>query len=63
MTAVLCSSENPRLILFVSSVARIEVVADASFEGIVRPSSAGLSSSRAGSATEGPVLRAVWMAP
>jgi hypothetical protein len=42
MTAILCSSENPRLILLVSSVGRIEVVDSTSFEGIVKPSSAGL---------------------
>jgi hypothetical protein len=37
--AVLRSSANPRLILFVSLVGRIEVTACASFVGIVRSSS------------------------
>jgi hypothetical protein len=63
MTVVLRSSENPRLTLFVSSVSHIEVAVDASFEGILRLSSAGVSSLYAGSTTEGPALRAVWMAP
>jgi hypothetical protein len=43
MTAVLRSSENPRLILLVPSVGRIEDAVDASFEWIVKPSSVGLS--------------------
>jgi hypothetical protein len=63
MTAVLRSSENPRLILLVSSVSRIEVVTDASFEGIVKPSSVGLSLTCTGRATEGPPVRAVCIAP
>jgi hypothetical protein len=49
--------------VFVSSIGRIEVATDASFEGIVRSASAGLSLFRAGSATEGPTMRAVWMPP
>jgi hypothetical protein len=36
MMVVLRSSANPRLILFVSSVGRIEVTALASFAGITR---------------------------
>jgi hypothetical protein len=51
------------LILLVSSVGRIEVVTNASFEGIVRPSSAVLSLTYAGSAIEGSAMRAVCMAP
>jgi hypothetical protein len=42
MTAVLRSSKNLRLILLVSSVGRIEVAIGASFQGIVKSSSAGL---------------------
>jgi hypothetical protein len=61
--AVLRSSENPRLILLVSSVDRIEVMTDALFEGIVRPSSVSLLLTCAGSATEGPAMRAVCMVP
>jgi hypothetical protein len=63
ITVVLRSSENPRLILFVSFVGGIEVVADASFEGIVRLSPAVVSSLLARSAIEGPAVRAIWMAP
>jgi hypothetical protein len=63
MTVVLSSLENPRLIFFVSSVGLIEVAVDAPFEGIVRLSSAGVSSLHARSATEGTAMRAVWMAP
>jgi hypothetical protein len=63
VTPVLCLSENPRLILLVSSVGRIEVTVEALFEGIVRPSSTGLSLTCVGSATEGPAMRAVCMAP
>jgi hypothetical protein len=62
MTAVLCSSENPRLIVLVSLVGRIEVAISASFEGIVKPSSVGLSLIYARIATEGPAVRAVYMA-
>jgi hypothetical protein len=57
--AVLRSSENPRLILLVSSVGRIEVATGASFEGIVKSSSTGLPSTCAGRATEGSVVRVV----
>jgi hypothetical protein len=39
MMAVLRSLANPRLILFVSSVGRIEVTASASFAGITKSSS------------------------
>jgi hypothetical protein len=63
MITVMCSSEKPRLTLLVSSVGRIEVVADASFVGIVRSSSTGVSSFRVEGAVEGPVVRAIWMAP
>jgi hypothetical protein len=63
MTVVLRSSENPRLILLVSSVGCIEVAVGASFEGIVKPSSVGLSLICAGRATNGPTVRAVCMAP
>jgi hypothetical protein len=59
MTAILRSSENPRLILLVSSVRRIEVAVGASFEGIVKSSSTGLPSTYTGKATEGPVVRAI----
>jgi hypothetical protein len=59
MIAVLHSSKNPRLILLVSSVDRIEVVARASFEGIVKSSSTDLLSTCAGRTTEGSVLRAI----
>jgi hypothetical protein len=59
MTAVLRSSENLRLILLVSSVGYIEVTIGASFEGIVKSSSAGLSLTYTGRATEGPIVRAV----
>jgi hypothetical protein len=63
MTAVLRSSENPRLIVLVSLVGRIKVMTDASFEGIVRPASVGLSLTCVESATEGPVVRAICKAP
>jgi hypothetical protein len=63
MTAVLRSSENPRLILLVSLVDHIEVAVGASFEGIVKTSSTSLSSICAGRATKGPVVRAVYMTP
>jgi hypothetical protein len=63
MIAVLHSSENPRLILLVSSVGRIEVAADASFQGIVKPSFACLSLTYVGRATEGPTVIAVYVAP
>jgi hypothetical protein len=63
MIAVLCSLENPRLILLVSLVGRIEVLVGASFEGIVKSSSTVLSLICAGRATEGPVVRDVRMAP
>jgi hypothetical protein len=59
MIAVLHSLENHSLILLVSSVGRIEVVAGASFKGIVKFSSTGLSSACVGRATWGPVVRAV----
>jgi hypothetical protein len=36
---------------------------DASFEGIVKPSSTGLSLTRAGRATEGPAVRVIYIAP
>jgi hypothetical protein len=49
MMAVLRSSMNPRLILLVSSVGRIEVTAWASLVGIVRPSSNLVSASAGGS--------------
>jgi hypothetical protein len=58
MIAVLHSLENPRLILLVSSVGRIEVAAGASFEGIVKFSSTGLPSACVGRATRGLTLRA-----
>jgi hypothetical protein len=60
---VLRSSENPRLILFVSSVSGIEVASNASFEGIMRSSPAVVSSLLARSAIEGPAIRAIWTAP
>jgi hypothetical protein len=56
MTVVLHSSENPRLILLVFSVGRIEVAVGASFEGIVKSSSAGFYTGRA---TEGAEVRVV----
>jgi hypothetical protein len=59
MAAVLHSSMNPRLILLVSSVGRIEVMARASFEGIVKSSSTDLPSTCAGRTTEGLEVRAV----
>jgi hypothetical protein len=59
MIAVLGSSENPRLILLVSSAGHIEVAAGASFEGIVKFSSTSLPSDCAGRATRGPTVRAV----
>jgi hypothetical protein len=62
MMAVLRSSANPRLILLVSSVDRIEVTARASLVGIVR-SSSGLMSAYTGGAVGGPAVRAAWMAP
>jgi hypothetical protein len=52
MITVLHSSKNPRLILLVSSVDRIEVTTVALFEGIVKSSSRGLPSTCAGRATE-----------
>jgi hypothetical protein len=42
--AFIRDSENPRLILLVSSVGRVEVVVGTSFEGIVKSSSVGLPS-------------------
>jgi hypothetical protein len=59
MIAVLRSLENPSLILLVSSVGCIEVTVGASFEGIVKFSSTGLSSACVGRATGGPTVRAV----
>jgi hypothetical protein len=59
MIAVLRSSENPRLILSVSSIGLIEVMAGASFEGIVKFSSTSLPSTCAGRATGGPTVRVV----
>jgi hypothetical protein len=56
MTAVLRSLENPRLILLVSSVGRIAVEVNASFERIVRSSPAGVSSLRVHGVIEGPAV-------
>jgi hypothetical protein len=53
------SLENSRLILLVSSVGRIEVAIGASFEGIVKPFFASLSSFCAGRATDGSAVRAI----
>jgi hypothetical protein len=63
MIAVLRSLENPNLILLVSSVGRIEVAVGASFKVIVKFSSTGLSSACVGSATGGPIVKAIKMAP
>jgi hypothetical protein len=59
MTVVLRSSENPRLILLVSSVGRIEVAVGASFEGIVKTSSTGLPLTCTGRVIEASTVRAV----
>jgi hypothetical protein len=59
MTAVLRSSENLRLIILVSSVGRIEVAVEPSFEGIVKSSSTGLPSTYMGRATESSTVRDV----
>jgi hypothetical protein len=59
MIAVLHSSENPRLVLLVFSIDRIDVVAGASFEGIVKFSSTSLPSTCVGRATGGSVVRAI----
>jgi hypothetical protein len=59
MIAVLHSSENPKLILLVSSVNRIEVISGASFEGILKFSSTSLPLAYAGRATGGPIVRVV----
>ena len=57
MMAVLRSSANPRLILFVSSVGRIEVTAWASFAGTAR-SSSGFEFAYAEEVVDGLVVRA-----
>jgi hypothetical protein len=57
MMAVLRSSANPRLILLVSSVGRIEVAAWASFAGAVK-SSSGLEFAYAEEVAGGLVVRA-----
>jgi hypothetical protein len=62
MMAVLRSSANPRLILLVSSVGRIEVTAWASLVGIVR-SSSSLMSAYTGGAVGVPSVRVAWKAP
>jgi hypothetical protein len=59
--AVLHSSANPRLILLVSSVGRIEVAVCASFAGTVR-SSSGLEFACTEEIADGLVVRAAWMA-
>jgi hypothetical protein len=59
MIVVLRSSENPRLILLVSSIGRTEVTIGASFEGIVKFSSTSLPSTCAGRATGRPTMKAV----
>jgi hypothetical protein len=59
MIALLRSSENHILILLVSSVGRIEVAAEASFEGIMKFSSSNLPSACTRRATGGPAVRAV----
>jgi hypothetical protein len=57
MMAVLRSSANPRLILLVSSVGRIEVAASASFAGAVR-SFSGLEFACVEGVADGLVVRA-----
>jgi hypothetical protein len=59
--AVLRSSANPRLILLVSLVGRIEVAACASFAGTVR-SFSGLEFACTEEVADGLVVRAAWMA-
>jgi hypothetical protein len=59
--AVLRTSANPRLILLVSSVGRIEVAVCASFAGTVR-SSSGLEFAYTKEIVDGLVVRAAWMA-
>jgi hypothetical protein len=59
--AVLRSSANPRLILLVSSVSRIEAAACASFAGTAR-SSSGLEFACTEEVVDGLVVRAAWMA-
>jgi hypothetical protein len=59
MIVALRSSKNLRLILLVSSISRIEVTVEASFEGIVKSSSTGLPLTCARRVTEGPTVRAV----
>jgi hypothetical protein len=61
MIEVLRSSANPRLILLVSSVDRIEVVAWASFAGAVW-SSSGLEFAWVEEVADGLAMRAAWMA-
>jgi hypothetical protein len=62
MMAVLRSSANPRLILFVSSVGRIEVTAGALFTGTTR-SPSGFVFACAEKVVGGLVVRAAWIAP
>jgi hypothetical protein len=62
MIVVLHSSEKPRLALLVSSAGRMAVAIDASFMGIMRSSPGDSSSLVIGGATEGPVVRVVWIA-
>jgi hypothetical protein len=59
MTVVLRLSENPRLLLLVSSFDRIKVATDASFEGIVASSPNGVSSLCADGGIDGPTVRVV----
>jgi hypothetical protein len=59
--AVLRSSANPRLILLVSSVGRIEVAAWALFASTAR-SSSGLEFVGVEETADGLVVRAAWMA-
>jgi hypothetical protein len=64
MITVLCSSEKSRLAFLVYSTGRMVVVEDASFVGIVRSSPHDVSAFVVGcpSATDGLVVRAVFMA-
>jgi hypothetical protein len=59
MIMVLRSSENPRLILLISSVDRIEVTVGASFERIVKSSSTSLPSTYARRTTKGSTVRVI----
>jgi hypothetical protein len=59
MTAVLRSSEKPRLTLLVSSAGRMAVAVDASLVGIVRSSPGDAPVPAVGGAVEGPAVRAV----